>query len=213
MLPITTIISRVRENINDTTKTGYTEKEIIASINSAMRFLRRTIKTYRPMMLADVCEGTLAFDKDSQMFEDKVTLEKLPTAFLDIRINNVRIEAVNIAFIRDINARGVPNRYYQIGMGTIKFYPMPNKEVNYRILYVPDFIELKKDDTTPIPNDFDDFIIEYTVLRLAMGDEFNMSQEAELMSNIHEQIKQNLLCGSNESNYINGYFDCVVRGW
>lgn len=202
MLSIETIIKRIREAVHDEREIGYEDETILTCINGGIRFLRRTIKDYRPSMLVESpIIGTL------QAGENYIDLDVIPTKFIDVRINNERINSINMVLIEDLDRKGTPVGYYQTGLSTIHFYPTPNREVSYRILVVGDFKEVGLEDSSPYPNDFDDFLIEYAVIRLGLGNEFNMAQETELMSTIHEQIKKNLLGFDNVANLVSGYFD------
>ena len=51
MLSVREIIKRVRVLVHDETGTGYSDESIINAINSAIRFIRRTVKQYKPSML------------------------------------------------------------------------------------------------------------------------------------------------------------------
>jgi hypothetical protein len=45
---------------------------------------------------------------------------------------------------------------------------------------------------TPVPNEFDDFVQEYAIIRMSVTNEFDISQENSIMSNIIQQVTSRL---------------------
>lgn len=43
---------------------------------------------------------------------------------------------------------------------------------------------------SPLLTEFDDLLIEYVAIRLSIGNEYDMTQEAQLLANIMAQIQQ-----------------------
>lgn len=201
MLPITTIIERARALTHDKEETGYSDTDMLDVINSAIRFIRRTIKQYKPtMLIEEPLEGSI----DAGI--NTINLDIVPTKIIDVRVDGRKLSAIDIALIEDMNSIGMPTSYYQVGICNIGIYPIPNQKMNYRLLIVGDNKEVTLEDASPLPNDFDDFIIEYIVIRLSLGNEFNMSQETQVMYEIHEQIKANLLGSEYTEHCVRGYF-------
>ena len=201
MLSVREIIKRVRVLVHDETGTGYSDESIINAINSAIRFIRRTVKQYKSSMLvAEPLVGVVSTVNNKIVSSDTIT------KILDVRIDGKKITSIDMAFIDDISLIGTPEYYYQVGSNTICLYPTPSADTQYNVIYVGDCKEISHDDNSPFPNDFDDFVIEYVVIRISCGNEFNMSQETQLMYEINEQIKANL-CGSEYSeNCVRGYY-------
>ena len=48
-------------------------------------------------------------------------------------------------------------------------------------------------DNSPLLTEFDDFLVEYATIRLSAGNEYDMTQESQLMANIAAQIQQILI--------------------
>lgn len=69
---------------------------------------------------------------------------------------------------------------------------------------------LSDDDNgkSPFPNEFDDMLIEYALIRLSMGNEFDMSQEMSVMSQIVAQL-ENILRERDTVYVISGYYDSL----
>lgn len=88
---------------------------------------------------------------------------------------------------------GTPREFCLIGNQTIRFFPIPDVDTKYTLLTINDITELSLTDNSPLNTEFDDFLIEYATTRLSIGNEYDVSQESELMMNIYSQIQQILL--------------------
>lgn len=196
------MIARIRAAIHDKDELEYTDDNIVDVINSALRYVRRVIKVYRPKMLAEpLLSGTLAAGQKN------ISLPTIPTKMLDVRVDGKRIEALHLELIDDAEAQGQPVGFYLLGMQALYFYPTPDRATAYQILYVGDFVELGIEDVSPLPNEFDDLLIEYAVIRLSMGNEFDMSQETQVMMGVQDQIVLNLRGVEEVDNAVSGYYD------
>ena len=100
------------------------------------------------------------------------------------------LEETTFHQIRKRNEVGRPRCFYRIGMRQLKVYPTPKFETAYTLRTIDDIHELKFDDVTPLMNEFDDFLVEYGAMRLSLADEFDVTQEQQLIANIHAQISQ-----------------------
>ena len=75
-------------------------------------------------------------------------------------------------------------------MQTLKLHPRPRAETAYTVRTIDDLDELHFDDETPLLNEFDDFLIEYAIWRLSLAEEFDMTQEQQIIASISQQIAQ-----------------------
>ena len=203
MLAMTTILKRIRTRIHDTDEIVYDDDEILEVINCGVRFIRRAITEIRPSLLISTEEKILSAGEKS--FE----LEKVPTKIVHVTAGDRLIKTVNDKKIyaekglhqtelaQVINSEsdltGTPTDFYLTGLQTINLFPSPERETKCTVLYVKDFEELTLEDKSPLNTDFDDFLIEYGTIRLGMRDEFDVSQEQQLMANIYSQIEKILL--------------------
>ena len=202
MLAIKEIIARVRSSTHDKAETGYEDTDILYAINGGIRFIRRLIKDYKPLMIAsDPLVGTLPAGQNS------VTVADVITKVIDFRVNGEHVVVTDLSNISDMTKTGTPYSYYMVGVNKLCFYPTPDADVLYSVIYVGDLKEVTLADKSPFPNDFDDFLIEYAVIRLSVGNEFDVQQEAQIMSSILEQIQNNLMGDGQPINQISGYFD------
>ena len=202
MLAITDIIKRVRSASHDKMETGYKDADILYVINGGIRFIRRLIKDYKPLMIAsDPIVGTLEAGKNFVVIDDTIT------KMIDFRVNGYHITVTDLSNISDMTKTGTPVAYYMMGVNKLFFYPTPDADISYSIIYVGDLKEVTLNDNSPFPNDFDDFLIEYAVIRLSVGNEFDVTQETTIMSSILEQIQNNLMGDGQPVNQVSGYFN------
>ena len=225
MLPVRTLIKRIRTRVHDQDQIEYLDEEVLDTINEAVRFIRRAIVQIRPAILISRHEGTINAGESS--FE----LPKRPTKIYQLTIGTKIIKTEtnyysqkvyrndskvfrnnDPAFTKEVidtyseralkqtdiihvisddsDRSGLPKVFYLTGNKTINLYPVPNQKIKYTALTVDDVEELTLDDDSPLNNEFDDFIIEYATIRLAIKEEFDMSQESQMFSNIYAQIQQ-----------------------
>lgn len=208
MLTVTDMLARIRASTHDTQKTGYIDTDILYAINGGIRFIRRLIKDYKPLLLADPpYTGTL------EVGERFVKLDAVITKVIDIRVKGQTIPVTDLSNITDMNKTGTPYAYYMTGFDTINFYPTPDSDIPYSIVAIGDLKEVDSKGMSPFPNDFDDFLIEYAVIRLSVGNEFDVSQEQQIMSSIIQQIQNNLMGDGQPINQVSGYFSPLPQDW
>ena len=175
---------------NYTDKITYTDEEILDCINNGVRFIRRTIANMRPALLMSEVTGTLAAGTKS------ITLAKRPIKIINVTAGDTTAEKglheTDIAFIspRSSDATGTPREFFLTGSQTINFFPIPDTGIRYAVRTVDDIAELSWEDNSPLSNEFDDFLIEYAALRLSVGNEYDMTQESQLIASIITQINQ-----------------------
>ena len=102
------------------------------------------------------------------------------------------LQETTLHHVHDRNKIGKPEKFYRAGLKVLKIYPKPRSETAWTLRTIDDIENLKFEDTTPVLNEFDDFVFEYCVMRLSLTEEFDMQQEAQIMANIHQQIVQAL---------------------
>lgn len=91
------------------------------------------------------------------------------------------------------NKTGTPTDFCLIGEKTINFFPIPISDTKYTVLAVDDIEEISMSENSPLNTEFDDFLIEYATIRLSVGNEFDMTQEQQMMANIYAQIQRILM--------------------
>lgn len=188
MLSVQTLARRIRQRLHDTDEITYDDENILDCINCGVRFIRRIIARVRPALLMSESGGTLPKGVNA------VNLDVRPLKIISAAVNGKALEETELAFvIRERSDReGVPEKFYLTGSQTINFYPTPQEPTPYTIRTVDDIKELTWEDDSPLLTEFDDFLVEYATIRLGAGNEFDMTQESQLMANIAAQIQENL---------------------
>ena len=82
MLPIKTLIKRIRATLHDTDAVTYDDEELVDVLNNGIRFIRRTIAEVQPETLIETTTGVL------QPGEDSITLEKRPLRIIRVRVGD-----------------------------------------------------------------------------------------------------------------------------
>ena len=190
MLSVQTIARRVRQRLHDMDRITYDDEEILDCVNYGIRFIRRIIAKFRPALLMSESEGTLTAGTKS------VTLEQRPLKIVSVTIgdDNKPLHETDIAFaIHERGADKEPKGFYLTGTQTINFFPSPITPTKYKICTVDDIEEIGLNDNSPLLSEFDDFLIDYATIRLSVGNEYDMTQETELIANIVAQIQQSIM--------------------
>lgn len=151
----------------------------------------------RPLVIVEVTAGEKVIAIQRGEWHDKVFRNDTPifgnkmpvySRYEDKTFAEYKLEETNLQNITKRHAVGRPKCFYRVGLQTLKIYPKPRVETAFTVRIVADMRELSFDDTTPLLNEFDDFLIEYAGYRLALTDEFDMTQEQQLIANVHQQI-------------------------
>lgn len=187
MLSVQTLAKRIRARLHDKDEITYDDEEILDCINCGVRFIRRLIANVRPALLMTEHRGTLPSGVKS------ITLETRPTKIVNVTAGTpekLLYETEMASSIYKDIRRGDPEEFFQTGTQTINFYPTPDKPTPYTVRTVDDIAELAWADSSPLNTEFDDFLVEYAAIRLSVGNEYDMTQESQLMANIAAQIQQ-----------------------
>ena len=200
------MIERIRSSVHDKQEVGYTDRDLVGYINDGIRFLRRTVMSIAPMMLADInLDGIL------EAGENKLETEKPISLMVDVRADGRKLEAINPLAIYDIKTRGKPDSYYMVGNNTIVLYPVPDCETDYSVIAVSDMEMVDEKGESPFNNDLNDFVFEYALIRASLGNEFDMSQETSVMGTIVSQVEFMLENRVPKAVDVEGYWNRPVR--
>lgn len=218
------LIKRVRASTHDTDALEYSDEQLFNYINNGIRFVRRTILAIDPYLLSDTISGEKTktdetLDDGTPVDLSVIDIEDGFSSIIRVIANGQELYPINPYTIKDEAKVGSPKCYYALGLYKIGVYPIPQDSLKYRVIYVPDMIILKnEDDVIPFTNDIIDFIVEYAVIRASIVNEFDVSQESQIMSVIINQI-ENLLRGVNKHDItVDGYWSRPIQsncdyGW
>lgn len=187
MLSVQTLARRIRARLHDKDEITYDDEDILDCINNGVRFFRRVIANLRPALLMTEHSGVLPQGVKS------ITLEVRPTKIVNITAGTPEkylYETEMASSIYKKPANGDPEEFFLTGTQTINFYPTPDKATPYTIRTIDDIAELAWEDDSPLLTEFDDLLVEYAAIRLAVGNEFDMTQEVQLLASVVAQIQQ-----------------------
>lgn len=187
MLSVQTLARRIRSRLHDKDEITYDDEDILDCINNGVRFIRRAIANLRPALLMTEHTGTLPKGVKA------ITLETRPTKIVNITAGNPEkylYETEMASSLYKKNKDGAPEEFYLTGTQTINFYPTPDEVTPYTIRTVDDIKELAWEDNSPLLTEFDDLLVEFAAIRLSIGNEYDMTQETQLLANIMAQIQQ-----------------------
>lgn len=187
MMLVKDMIEKIRWETHDEQATGYGDDTLLSYINDGVRFVRRTIMDVYPTAIANINEtGTL----DTGINEIK--LENKYTVLIDVRADGRRLIPRSLRDIDDTKRQGRPEYYVASGFDTLYVYPIPERICDYMVTAIGDMQQLELEGASPFPNDFDDFVIEYALMRASLTNEFDMSQEQSIMGSIVGQVEARL---------------------
>lgn len=115
------------------------------------------------------------------------------------------ITQTNLHHVRNRYESGRPRYWYRLGENRLRLSPIPEKETGYTVRLIEDLEELGMEDRSPLLTDFDDFLVEYGVIRLPIDNEYDVSQEMQLFSNIASGISE-VLYPPPASCRVSGYW-------
>ena len=190
-----------------------TAKGVLAPGDSSVELVNRPLRMIRVSAGNEVLSSVT--EQDSDLIHRNMNLiynnkEMIFSQTTKTRYKEKTLKATNFRHIPDDDGNGAPTMYYRTGLKTIHFWPVPQVETAYTIDTIDDIKEVTIDDDSPLLSDFDDFLLEYTSMRLSIGNEYDESQETQIMMNIYNQIR-NLLAPPPPGIVVEGYWDRSVR--
>lgn len=191
MISIQTIARRVRQRLHDMDNITYDDEELLDCINSGIRFIRRMIAKYRPALLMSEVSGILLKGGD------RIPFESLPLKIISVTIGEgdkeKPLRETDIASaVREKYSNTGPEEFYFAG-DSIYLCPATIEDTIFTVRKIDGFTEVGLNDTSPFMDEFNDFLIDYATIRLSVGNEYDMTQEAQLMANIVAQIHEILM--------------------
>lgn len=182
-MTIEELIKKIRFRANDTNEALYSDYDILDKINEANRFFRKICYQEAPDLLAVKREGTLDCD------EGHIHLCAMPIQVTDVFVGCRHLEPANERTARHYAATGTPRVYVISGRCAVPFievFPKPTDATEYSATYIPETVELGKNDEIIIPADCASYIVDYAVTRLTQGDPQAFS---ELDSNLRSILR------------------------
>ena len=201
MISVETLLDKLRRTLKDEDKNSFSDEELIDYIEAGISFIRRIIISENPEYIASgIAKGTV---------EAGVNKLELPVScyVYDLRIDGKKIPRENLSSINDIKATGDIKKYVLLNGREILFFPIPQKDQEFLIMGIYDQPRLSPTSNTPFNSDIDNLIFEYVILRAGMGDQFQMSQETQLMQVVAQQVEHLLnIYNQCEQGQVQGYY-------
>lgn len=201
MISVETLLDKLRRTLKDEDKNSFADDELIDYIEAGISFIRRIIIAENPeYIVSGIAKGII---------EPDVNKLELPAAcyVYDVRVDGKRIPRENLSSIKDITETGDIRRYVLLNGREILFFPIPQKEQQFMVSGVYDQPRLSLTSNTPYNSDLDNLILEYVILRAGIGDQFQMSQEMQLMQVIASQVERLInIYNETERGHVKGYY-------
>lgn len=201
MISVETLLDKLRRTLKDEDKNSFSDEELIDYIEAGISFIRRIIISENPEYIAThIMGGTVVAGEN---------IIELPTScyVYDLRVDGKKIPRENLSSINDIKATGDIKKYVLLNGREILFFPIPQKDQEFLIMGIYDQPRLSPTSNTPFNSDIDNLIFEYVILRAGMGDQFQMSQETQLMQVVAQQVEHLLnIYNQCEQGQVQGYY-------
>lgn len=201
MISVETLLNKLRRTLKDEDVVTYSDDELIDYIEDGISFIRRIIISENPEYIATGIAKGIIHAGDNEL--------ELPAScyVYDVRIDGKKIPRENLSSIKDINQKGDIKKYVLLNGRELLFFPIPQKDFDFKVMGVYDQPRLTQMSTTPFNSDIDNLIFEYVVIRAGIGNEFQMSQETQLMQVVVNQVEHLLNIYSQcEQGQVQGYY-------
>lgn len=181
---VDTILTAARYKIADTLKKNYKDDELLSFANEGNRMLRRSIAILAPdLIITKETKDTVA---NQDFVSTAKTILHIPDGY--VRINKERLLLVRPDDIGDLSETGLPRCFWQEGFNKIALWPVPDGAYSADIRYVETASVLAAGGSTPWPDEYDDIIQEYIVIRAGTRDEATMDVEQVFLKWFIDQV-------------------------
>lgn len=198
------IIDKIRSSVHDDQEVGYSDNVLVGYINDGYRIMRRTIADIAPLTLAETITGKFEAGSDGNI-SDTITFDDKIGTFIEVIVDGKRLKQINWSDLSELRDNGKPEYFYVLGFNRISVYPQPG-ECPYKLTVIKDIKLLGLDDVSPLPDDLNDFLFEYAATRASISNEFDISQEMTVISNIVSQVETYLNRRSPHHITVDGYW-------
>lgn len=178
------ILTAARYKIVDTLGKNFKDPELLSYCNEGNRMMRRAVAMLNPnLIITKETKNTVA---GTETITLSGTILLVPNGY--VNVNKRVMSQVLPSDFNDLTTRGAPCGYWQEGFNTIRLVPIPDGIYACEVRYVAQSTALAADGSTSWPNDFDDIIQEYIVVRAGTRDEAIMDVEQKYLQWFIEQV-------------------------
>lgn len=183
---VSTLTSNIRVSLADVEGHRFSDSDILSVLNRAYRKVYGVFAHDRPELIKTVVSGTTApgtasIALDSGSFHRVLSLHVDETPLRDVG------QAPEGGF--ESSDTGFPQGFYLSGWDEVTLVPKPDGAYPYRLAYVARPSALSSGSSTPWPDDFDDLMEEYAVMRLGVIDEGDPSAEAQFLADLEQRCR------------------------
>lgn len=183
---VSTMTSNIRVALADVEGHRFSNANILTFLNKAYRKVYSVFAHDRPELVKTVESG----DTVAGTAEYSVGSGSLRRV-LSLHVDSIPLSDLGQAPEGEWEAgeRGRPQGFYVSGWDSVTLVPAPDGVYPYRIAYVAQPSPLT-DGSTTWPDDFDDLMEEFVVMRLGIIDEGDPSMEAQFLQDLERRTRE-----------------------
>lgn len=169
---ISELLVQARFELKDLDKNQYSDYQLIEKYNEGNKILRKLILDNFPSMLAITETGTIT--------NSLTTLTKKTLRINDIRVNGNKVCKIDLSQVQDKTKTGTPIYYQMINLNTLSWYPVPDKEYTYEVLYIPEGTPMDETTDSGYPSEIELLLVQFIVSRLTGTDDITTTWASEI---------------------------------
>lgn len=199
---VATLTSNIRVALVDEESHRFSDADILAFINKAYRKVYGVFAHERPELVKTVKSG----DTVVGTAEYAITSGSIQRV-LSLHVDEREIHDIGQAPAGEYGSTdyGRPKGFYISAWDKVTMVPAPDAVYAYRLAYVAQPTALT-DGSTTWPDDFDDLMEEFVVMRLGVIDEGDPSAEAQFLKDLENRTKLLLADLSPLPGFIQSYW-------
>jgi hypothetical protein len=183
---VAALTENIRVALADSEDHRFSDANILVFLNKAYRKIHGVFTHNRPELIKTVASGTtVAGTADIKLSSG--SFQRILSLHVDeLEIKDIGQEPSGAYESTDY---GFPKGFYISAWDTVTLVPKPDDAYAYRLAYVARPTALTSGASTTWPDDFDDLMEEFTVMRLGIIDEGDPSAEAQFLQDIEMRAK------------------------
>ncbi len=199
---VATLTSNIRVALADEDSHRFSDANILMFLNKAYRKVYGVFAKYRPELIKTVKSGNTVVGTA----EYAITSGSLQRV-LSLHVDEVPLKDIGQKPAGDYESTdyGFPRGFYVSAWDKVSLVPAPSDTWAYRLAYVAQPTALTTGSTT-WPDDFDDLMEEFTVMRLGVIDEGDPSAEAQFLQDLERRVNDLLADLGPSSDLVASYW-------
>lgn len=183
---VATLTSNIRVALADVESHRFSDANILTFLNKAYRKVYGVFAHDRPELIKTVEDG----DTTAGTAEYAITSGSIQRV-LSLHVDERAIHDIGQAPAGEYESTdyGRPKGFYISAWDKVAMVPAPDDVYAYRLAYVARPSALSSGSSTPWPDEFDDLMEEYAVMRLGVIDEGDPSAEAQFLADLEQRCR------------------------